>query len=154
MKFFRLYQILRIDTMRITVTNEQNFITVDEKKIYEAIRLLPGSDKKYRLSVVYVDDKEITKMNERYLKHEGPTDVLAFPINPKEGEVVVSAETALRESKERAVESEGELLLYTLHGTLHLLGYDDKTPEESQKMHAVEKQILLQLGYKWSWDEE
>jgi len=140
--------------MRITVTNEQNFLSIEEKKVYEAIRLLPGSDKKYRLSVVYVDDKEITKMNERYLHHEGPTDVLAFPISTKEGEIIVSAETALRESKEREVESEGELLLYTLHGTLHLLGYDDKDEEESIKMHAVEKQILTQLGYKWSWDED
>ncbi|NUM35888.1 MAG: rRNA maturation RNase YbeY [Candidatus Brocadiae bacterium] len=140
--------------MRITITNEQTFLPVEEKKIYDAIRLLPGADKKYRLSVVYVDDKEITKMNERYLQHEGPTDVLAFPISSKEGEIVVSAETALREAKERDVESEGELLLYTLHGTLHLLGFDDKEKEESMKMHAVEKQILTQLGYKWSWDED
>ena len=84
--------------MRITITNEQSFVVVDGKKIRNALHLLPGSKKKYNLSLVYVDNKEISKLNERYLQHKGPTDVLAFPLDSKQGEVIVSAETFPLES--------------------------------------------------------
>lgn len=140
--------------MRIVITNEQNFIPISEEKIRQVLSNIPNPPAKFRLSIVYVDDAEITKLNERYLKHEGPTDVLAFPYESGEGEVMVSAETALREATERKIEAEGELLLYTIHGTLHLMGYDDHSPEEAKQMHAVEKKILTQAGYTWNWDDE
>jgi probable rRNA maturation factor len=141
--------------MRITIINEQNFIPVNEAKVREAVHALPSCEekKKFRLSLVYLNDEEIAKFNERYLKHEGPTDVLAFPMDLQNGEILVSGETALREARLRGIEPEGELLLYTVHGVLHLLGYDDKTPEEASEMHAIEKKIITQLGYSWSWDE-
>lgn len=148
MKFFG-----KVGWMRIIVTNEQNFVAVDEQKIREAIGSLPEAEKKYKLSVVYVVDAEIAKMNERYLKHEGPTDVLAFPMSAKEGEIIVSGETALREATERKIEPQGELLLYTVHGTLHLLGFDDKSEEEAKKMHEIEKSVITKMGYTWNWDE-
>lgn len=138
--------------MRIVITNEQNFVPVDEAKIRKAISLLPWGNRKMRLSVVYINDAEIAQLNERYLKHQGPTDVLSFPISEQEGEIVVSAETALEESKARGIEAEGELILYTVHGVLHLIGYDDKDPTEAAKMHAVEKEVITQMGYRWDWD--
>lgn len=139
--------------MQITITNEQNFVEVDEKELKTVLRSLPDSPKKYKLSLVFVDDMEIAKLNERYLKHKGPTDVLAFPFEKKEGEIIVSGETALREATQRGIEPKGELLLYSIHGMLHLIGYDDKTEEESIEMHQVEKETLIKFGYKWDWDE-
>ncbi len=139
--------------MKITITNTQEFITIDEEKIRKILLSIPNITKKFRLSVVYVDDAEITKLNERYLKHEGPTDVLAFPYDNQEGEVIVSAETALREATERKVEPEGELVLYTVHGILHLMGHDDHTEEEARIMHGIEKNILISSGYSWQWGE-
>ena len=140
--------------MRITIIDEQNFVPVNQDEIRRAIGQLPGHKKNYRLSLVYVDDREIEKLNERYLQHQGPTDVLAFPLDPKEGEIVVSGETAFNEAKERDIEAQGELLLYTIHGVLHLLGYDDKTPEDAAQMHAIEKDIILANGYSWNWNDE
>ena len=141
--------------MRIVITNEQDFISIQEEKIRQAIHMLPDAkEKKYRLSIVYLNDAEIAKLNERDLHHEGPTDVLAYPLEKTEGEIYVSAETALREATERNIEPEGELILYTIHGTLHLLGYDDLTDEEFKEMHSIEKKVLLELGYTWNWDEE
>lgn len=138
--------------MRIIITNEQNFVPVDEKKIREALKLVPGADKKFRLSVVYLDNGEITKLNLRYLQKDEPTDVLAFPMESDYGEVIVSGEMALNEAQERGIEPEGELLLYTIHGTLHLMGYDDHTEEDASQMHGIERGIITQLGYTWSWD--
>ena len=140
--------------MRITIINEQDFVPVNETEIRRAIGQLPGTNITYRLSLVYVDDREIAKLNERYLQHQGPTDVLAFPLDPKEGEVVVSGETALNEANARSIEAQGELLLYTIHGVLHLLGHDDKTREEAEQMHAIEKNIVVANGYSWNWNEE
>ena len=138
--------------MKITITNEQDYIEIDKESIRKVIKLLPGMKKNFRLSLVYVDDVEIAKLNERYLKHQGPTDVLAFPIDSDEGEIIISGETALREATERKIEPKGELMLYTIHGTLHLLGYDDKTEEEANQMHDIEKKMILELGYQWDWD--
>jgi rRNA maturation RNase YbeY len=138
--------------MKTIITNEQNFVPVDEDKIRQAVRLVPWEGRRFKLSLVYVDDAEIAKLNERYLKHAGPTDVLSFPVGPNEGEIVVSGETALEEAKARGIEPEGELILYTIHGILHLLDYDDKTPKEAEKMHTVEKGVVTQMGYTWNWE--
>ncbi len=139
--------------MKIVITNEQDFVAVDEKNIKTILNSLPSIPKNFRLSIVYLNDAEIAKLNERYLKHEGPTDVLAFSYSSQEGEILVSGETALREATERKIEPQGELLLYTIHGLLHLMGYDDHTVEEATTMHAIEKKTLLAAGYSWNWDE-
>jgi probable rRNA maturation factor len=113
---------------------------------------LPFWQKKFKLSLVYITDAEIAKLNERYLKHEGSTDVLSFPLNEYEGEVIISGETAYEEAKARGIEPEGEIILYTVHGVLHLFGYDDKTPEGAEEMHRIEKEVVTQFGYTWDWD--
>ena len=89
-----------------------------------------------RISVAVVDDATIAVLNRQFLRHEGPTDVLSFLLEQDEdgleGEVVVSAETA-RRTAPRFGWSEGEeLLLYVIHGTLHLAGYDDAKPREQR----------------------
>ena len=137
---------------KIVITNEQSHVEIIPSEIKKALELMPELDN-FRLSIVYVDDTEISVFNEKYLKHTGPTDVLSFPISSKEGEIIVSAETALREAQERNIDVQGEILLYTFHGVLHLLGYDDHSDEEYEEMHAIERKLLEQLGYTWSWDD-
>ncbi len=137
--------------MKLVITNEQSVLEIDEAKIKKILRAQPELSK-FRLSIVYLDDEQISVHHERYLKISGPTDVLTFPLGPNEGEILVSAETALREAKERGIEPEGELLHYTYHGILHLLGYDDHSDREFEEMHAKEKEFLTSLGYSWDWD--
>ena len=100
------------------------------------------------LSLTLVGDERMATLHEKYMGISGPTDVLAFPlddgIGPLEilGEVVVSVETAQREARERGLSLEREVLLYVVHGTLHLLGYDDHEPEERARMHARQEEHL------------
>jgi probable rRNA maturation factor len=101
------------------------------------------------LSVAVVDDGRMSELHERYSGIPGPTDVLAFPLEDEVpgpeallGEVVVSADTAAREAAERGLTFERELLLYVIHGTLHLLGYDDHDPTERTRMHARQEELL------------
>jgi len=103
------------------------------------------------LSFVFVDDRKIRTVNRRYLKHDYATDVLTFDLCTKkkrgvvEGEIVISAQMAQRNAAEYGVSVKSEVLLYMVHGVLHLLGYDDHSPSGIKKMRAKEKQ-LLSLG--------
>jgi len=116
-----------------------------------------------QISIALVDDARIASINESYLHHEGPTDVITFDlrddvptasndsINSPEhghidGEVIISVETALRESGRRGHSLNAETALYTVHGTLHLIGFDDKTKVEADRMHALEDVILSTVG--------
>jgi probable rRNA maturation factor len=97
---------------------------------------------KRKIVVALVDDETISELHERYLGREGPTDVLSFP----HGEIVVSAETAQREARTRSIPPLDELVLYVVHGALHLLGHDDKRPRDKARMRAAERRILKELG--------
>ncbi len=95
------------------------------------------------ITVVLVGDAEIAELHERYLGVAGPTDVLSFPT----GEIVVSADTAAREARARGSEPLHELVLYVVHGALHLDGFDDQSPTARRRMRAAERRILQSLGY-------
>jgi probable rRNA maturation factor len=109
-----------------------------------------GSPEK-EVSVLFVDDSQITELNRRHLGRNGPTDVLAFPMS-REGEVdlhpeilgdvVVSAERAISYAREHALDPGEELSLYLIHGILHLLGYDDVDYAEARRMRRREKELL------------
>ncbi len=123
-----------------------------------------------QISVALVDDDRIAQLNEHHLNHQYPTDVLAFDLRnnaparsslngkevdgftigdgkPIDGEIVVSFETAAREAGERGHGIDAELALYVVHGTLHLLGYDDRHERDAARMHEVEDEILISLGW-------
>ncbi len=105
---------------------------------------------RYEVSVALVDDRRIAELNRLYLRHDGPTDVLSFPLSEGAGvagEVVVSVERAVAVASRRNKDAVGEVLLYVVHGCLHLLGYDDRTPGDAKRMHGRENQILTSLGY-------
>ena len=59
---------------------------------------------------------------------------------------MVSVETARREAGQRGHAAGAEVLLYCVHGVLHLLGYDDTDPQQAQRMHAAENELLTELG--------
>ncbi|MCP4245699.1 MAG: rRNA maturation RNase YbeY [bacterium] len=104
-----------------------------------------------RLNCALVDDPEIARLNEQYLGHQGPTDVLSFDLSEPgqpglEGEIVVSVETARREAEERNHDVGAEVALYCLHGTLHLLGYEDAQPDQARRMHETEDGLLAAAG--------
>jgi len=138
--------------MRIAIADQQSLLTIRAKRmravvgwILEDARVTSGT-----LSIAIVDDPAIHRLNRRYLQHDWPTDVLSFPLECRigylEGEVVVSADTAARMAAELSWSGEEELLLYVVHGTLHLVGFRDKEPEEVAKMRAAELEYLRRAG--------
>lgn len=63
------------------------------------------------------------------------------------GEIIISVEMAIQVAQEGGYSVEGEIILYVIHGLLHLLGYDDKQKSAAKKMHLREKELLVSFGY-------
>lgn len=100
-----------------------------------------------RINVCFVSDSEIKKINYRYREVNRPTDVLAFDMSGKEregicAEIVISAETAVRNSLSFGTLPVYEACLYAVHGLLHILGYDDKKPGQRKLMQDKAEHIL------------
>ena len=104
------------------------------------------------LSLVLVGDATMASLHEEFLSIPGPTDVLTFELDhdPRGrvlgGEVVICVPEARRQVKKRRSPVERELLLYALHGMLHLIGFDDRTDAGYRKMHEKEDEVLTELG--------
>lgn len=137
---------------RILVANEQASLAIDEARLAVAARCILA-DSEYpaaMVSIAVVDDPTIRALNVQYLQHDYPTDVLSFVLeeSPRrvEGELVVSADTATREAQEAGWSPLDELLLYVIHGTLHLVGYDDHEPADQVEMYRAEGHYLQKLG--------
>jgi probable rRNA maturation factor len=100
------------------------------------------------VEVSIVDDAEIRELNARWRGIRRRTDVLAFPLqasgdsSPLVGQIVISADAAARQARRLGVPLALELDLLATHGTLHLVGWDDRDPVEADCMHRRERQIL------------
>lgn len=104
------------------------------------------------LDVTLMNDVAIAKKNLEFMRHEGPTDVLSFPIVDFDfergsfalGDVLISFDTAKREATERGITVAEEITRYCVHGFLHCLGYDDSTPAKRRAMFAIQEPAVLE----------
>ena len=104
------------------------------------------------VSLVIVDDRQITDCNHAYLGHEGTTDSICFDLSDEAEresvfELIVNGEKASQEAALRKHSPEAELALYITHGMLHNMGYDDADETGAQEMHQLEDAILDGFGY-------
>ena len=143
-----------MDEPRIEIGNESGRVPFDAERAAGLIRCVLSDEGVRRgvIEVTVVDDPTIRRLNAQFLGHDRPTDVLAFEMesNPEEalleGSVVVSDETALDRAADYAWPAENELLLYVIHGVLHLVGYDDHAPDDEKLMRAKEREYLALAG--------
>ncbi|BBO31737.1 rRNA maturation RNase YbeY [Lacipirellula parvula] len=140
---------------RISIANETE-VAVDAERIERAV-CWALDDTPYdeaTVSIAIVDDETIHQLNRQFLAHDYPTDVLSFTLedDPQqlEGEIIVSVDTARQNGAEAGWSADAELLLYVIHGTLHLAGYLDKDPEDYAEMRAAEAAVLDRLGVERS----
>ncbi len=136
---------------RVEIVNLQHVMPAPRAAIRKALRIVMREEigREVDVSVALVDDRHIARLNERFLGHEGPTDVISFSLGEDAGvfgEIVISAERARDEARRRRLAPAGELLLYAVHGMLHLAGHDDATPAEARRMHRREAEILRRFG--------
>ena len=125
-------------------------MTTIQQKTKDILNALACDDAE--LSILIVDDLQIARFNKKYLRRNGPTNVIAFPmrtdqfsdINPELlGDVVISVETAEKERKRIGVSLEERFTQLLVHGILHLLGYDhEQSEQEADKMEQKSDEIL------------
>jgi probable rRNA maturation factor len=107
------------------------------------------------LCIKIVDEATIAQLNEQWMDKEGPTDVLAFPMDelrpglvaeePEEGvlgDLVLCPAVAERQATEAGHPTKDEVELLTVHGILHLLGYDHAEPDEHREMFGLQDRLL------------
>ncbi|MBI3965873.1 MAG: rRNA maturation RNase YbeY [Chloroflexi bacterium] len=114
----------------------------------------------FAVSLFVCDDATIAELNEQYLRHSGPTDVISFPLatpaaeihfpdDPEGarqlGDVVISYERAVAQAAEYRLAPMSEVTLLFVHGLLHLLGYGDYTDEERQEMQRRAEVIVARV---------
>ncbi len=128
--------------LKIQLTNHQDQYSVESQHLVRAVRqVLTGEGvRQANVGIAIVDKVTICKLNRRYLNHDYPTDVLSCPYSPTgsplEGEIVLCAEVANQNARRFGTAPDDEMLLYAVHGALHLVGYDDQTAADRQ---AVEE---------------
>lgn len=114
---------------------------------------------KAELNVLLVDDATISELNQRWLGHEGPTDVLSFPLDeltegddgPEHsgallGDVIICPQVAIDQARDADHSVLFEMQTLLVHGILHILGYDHAEPLEEQRMFALQDELLLRYG--------
>ncbi|HVW39114.1 MAG TPA: rRNA maturation RNase YbeY [Pirellulales bacterium] len=146
--------------IQIDFRNEQHTLPVAEPRLREAIELVlrQANIAQAEISVAIVDDPSMHELNRRYLNHDEPTDVLSFVLEANEGaldgEIIVSADTAASTAIRFGWAAEDELLLYVIHGALHLVGYDDLEPAAKSEMRRQERACLAHFGLTPRYSED
>jgi probable rRNA maturation factor len=142
-------------SIRIVVLNRQRGVKFDhgwvrrfaEGAFFRCAGLFPkdGRAQGYlrleEVVVTVVSDGRIDRMHREFMGIPGATDVITF----EHGDVVVSADTALREADAHGHRVEAELGLYIVHGLLHLNGFDDLSPGPRTEMHRVQDVVWREL---------
>jgi probable rRNA maturation factor len=165
-------------TVEVFAADEQSAEPVDAMRLVrlaKAVLAAQGVKADSELSMLFVDEDAMAELNKRFLGKEGPTDVLAFPIDDDDvveggrspdslgpgagvdfentdppnllGDVVVCPAVAARNAPDHAGTYEDEMALLVVHGILHILGMDHVDNEEAEAMEARERE-LLELFHK------
>lgn len=113
--------------------------------------LAHGGRVELALGIVFVGDRALAALHGRHLGDSSRTDVITFDLSDDyegaTGELYVSAECARRVARERGADPRRELLLYVVHGALHLCGFDDHRRSDRAAMRRAEAEVLASLGW-------
>lgn len=138
---------------KIAIASPQELVPLDRARLREIVRaVLDGEHiKDAEISLAFVDNPTIHRLNQRYLQHDEPTDVLSFPLSDPSatklaGELVIGVEVALEQATQRGHDVQVELALYVIHGLLHLCGYDDHDDADRRAMRDRERHYLSLLS--------
>jgi len=112
------------------------------------LKMVAGSEVKKLgdVSIIFCSDNYILDVNMRYLQHDYFTDIITFDYcegNVLSGDLFISIDTVRENAAEYGAEFDEELHRVIVHGLLHLIGYDDRTPEEEKEIHRKEDYYLL-----------
>ncbi len=153
--------------MSVDINNESG-VVVDQDALRELAQYVIDQMETHPLadlSMLLVDEDHMTNLHEKWMEEPGPTDVLSFPMDELRphaiagpnrtrgrdeeesepvllGDVVICPQVAAAQAKQHGHSAQAELELLTVHGVLHLLGYDHADPEEEAEMFGLQRELL------------
>ncbi len=134
--------------MQITIKNLQNKLPVRRERIKKSIlRILKteGIKKPGNINICFARDRLIREFNAKFLNTDSPTDVLAFNLSDKTqcaADIIISSDMAIKNALKFNTDPEYELMLYVIHGVLHILGYDDHNKTQLKLMRKKEAEYV------------
>lgn len=157
--------------LNIEITNAQSKVEFDEglkdniRSVVEESLKCEGWGMKYEVSILFVDNEEIKRLNSEFRGIDRPTDVLSFPLVSKDeqdeflednllGDIVISLEKALEQSREYGHSFEREMAFLVCHSMFHLMGYDHMDDDSAKEMREKEESVLSSLGIVREPDEK
>jgi len=151
--------------MEITIIDQQKKVPLKLSSLRKIVKTILHKEGIVHasLSFVFVTHQKIRALNRKYLHHDYATDTIAFDNQERDsktvrypsrrkkaksiaGDIVISTDAVLRCAPLYGVSLQQELVLYMIHGLLHLMGFNDHHAQEIEKMRKKEKEILAFLG--------
>lgn len=138
----------------LQIATELGSLPTQEQLNQWALAALGNSDKHFEVTIRIVDEPEIQELNATYRGKDKPTNVLSFPFDAPEhieldllGDLIICAQVVRCEAIEQQKDETAHWAHMTIHGILHLLGYDHIEDTEAEEMEGLEIKILHDLGY-------
>jgi len=146
--------------IEILIANQQTTLPVDADRMRRVVEAIVSDSgiAEAEISIAIVDDLTLKRLHDEFMQIDEPTDVMSFTLERTDshldGEIVASADTALTMATALDAPPEDELLLYVVHGALHLVGYDDIQEQDRLEMRRREREYLGLLGVELPWRDE
>ena len=142
--------------LRIRVSNLHKKRKINKNAIKKAALKVFGSFKRRDalIDITFVTNRRIKTLNKKYMHRNTPTDVLSFSLEGPSrntkilGDVYISSDMAYSNARRFKTSFTKEVLLYTVHGMLHLLGFEDKTVKEKKRIRSLEENFLKKILWK------
>lgn len=141
--------------MQVNVINQQTSLKINLKAVQELANEVVSYENRHfdEVAINFVKVKKICSLHKRFFQDPSPTDCISFPMDANDegigyrmmGEIFVCPEVALEYAVNHQKDPYHELMLYVVHGLLHLMGYDDLEPAARRDMRAAEKRHLKNL---------
>ena len=136
-------------TPEFLISNTSRAMRIPRKKLKRLVAFVTERESAAvsEVDLAIVTRREIARLNRLYLGKAGATDVLSFDLSEPQtpgisGQIVVCADVAARRARRGGTGPQRELMLYVVHGLLHLMGYNDTSDRAAARMHAREDELL------------
>jgi probable rRNA maturation factor len=142
--------LLHKKTVSVHIDNHQKAFPIEKRffstLIKEVLSFLNVNCKE--ISIYFTTEEEISKLHDEFFQDPTPTDCISFPLDDEHlGEVFVCPSVALDYAKKHDILPIQEVVLYVIHGILHLIGYDDMDPKSKKIMRAQEKKCMNHIQF-------
>ena len=141
--------------INVQIETDQKLVKLKEKTIIKLVSVVMKSEdiKNAEILLIFTTDNVLMELKKKYFNQEHYTDVIAFRLNDYnvdkvEGEIYISVPEVRRNAKQYNQAFNKELSRIIIHGSLHLLNYKDKTPQEKIKMTEKEDYFLNKINWE------